>query len=292
MKLYRILTIFFLLCCPSFLDSAIAQFIVTQIDLQSEFVIVENSVDYWITDFNHHSYYDDTSAAEIIFRADSSSLILNSVLDFHYLHPDGFNWVPPTDSVSLVVKFDQKLTQILSLVYFRITGDESAPNSTVYQEGISLKNIPITISKGQDTLSAFLLGSQLRILPFAIKKNSVGRTSRSQTTSITDSIVSIPNTSFLSIKLIGKFSNAGVLEYQKGELTNSIIITNPKLLKIPSQTSNQDQPLLCYDLLGRKHNLEFLGADNTSATYSVRSLRPGVYFVNDGRETVKFIIGE
>ncbi len=50
--------------------------------------------------------------------------------------------------------------------------------------------------------------------------------------------------------------------------------------------------LSCYDLLGRKQPIEFLGSDGTSSTYSLRSLRPGVYFVSDGKGMVKFMVGQ
>ena len=53
-----------------------------------------------------------------------------------------------------------------------------------------------------------------------------------------------------------------------------------------------DLALKLFFALGRKHDLEFLGSDGNSSSYSVRSLRAGVYFVNGGSQTFKFLISE
>jgi hypothetical protein len=101
-----------------------------------------------------------------------------------------------------------------------------------------------------------------------------------------EKIVDIPDSAYLSISLNVSFPLTV-------SLANNIKIPgtiNSRLKKLTLATYVNFLP--CYDLLGRKYPLEFLGTDGQMSTYSFRSLRPGVYFVSDGKEMVKFLVTE
>jgi hypothetical protein len=163
---------------------------------------------------------------------------------------------------------------------------------TIYYKVLSLQDVPVSFSSTRDSLKVLLHGRQLRSLPFfytADYKDDFEP--RDESLSDASSIVDIPDSAFVSLVLVGTFPlGVKIIDQRKKEFIT--IDVSSKILKLSGQTSEQNLSLPCFDLLGRRHNLEFLGTDGSASTYSVRSLRAGVYFVSDGKEMVKFLIPE
>jgi hypothetical protein len=154
---------------------------------------------------------------------------------------------------------------------------------------VQFNNAGYVTSKDGDSIIVSLKGQQMKNIGLleADYEECIGSGRIGYRVFIGSEIDTIPESASLSVIITGKFPLS--VSYAQNKFT-FIIDQVSKTLKLSQLIKNQ--ALSCFDLLGRKHDLEFLGADNTSATYSVRSLRPGVYFVNDGRETMKFMIGE
>lgn len=106
----------------------------------------------------------------------------------------------------------------------------------------------------------------------------------------------IDSESYAEVFIIGKFPKHDLSTVgNHGNTSTTLNIAfdrKSKIITLSTRLQSQSFSFPCFDILGRKHNLEFLGADENSATYSIRSLKPGVYFVNDGKETVKFLVAE
>jgi len=160
---------------------------------------------------------------------------------------------------------------------------------------IYLTNLPYAVSRTKDTMTVSLNSTALsKILtnyPNTVNETGGGASTQTSWNIQQQRVLALPDSASLHINIVGSFDLAVLPKYQnKGH--NSDIFYTSGIVIISHHQSKISAAVQCYDILGRKHDLEFLSADNTSATYSVRSLRPGVYFVNDDRETMKFMIGE
>ncbi len=158
-------------------------------------------------------------------------------------------------------------------------------------KGLSLKSVSYHISKTKDTLSIYLDTSTLRNSLFEVSNYALDATRHTYSQLTNSNLLKIEDNAYISVKIIGSFP-LGVNTTSQAKSDFFSIYPSSRTIKLLAQTIKQNQPLPCYDILGRKYNLEFLGSDENSSTYSVRSLRAGVYFVNDGKETSKFMIAE
>ncbi len=161
--------------------------------------------------------------------------------------------------------------------------------------GLSITNASYRTSITGDTLSIHLkapdLEKELQVNSHLITDYKESSGTRSFTRLNNSSILKISDSAYANITVIGNFP-LSVTPFSHREIELLTFYPLSKILKLFGQAQNQNRPLPCYDILGRKHNLEFLGSDGNSSTYSVRSLPAGVYFVNDGKETAKFMIAE
>jgi hypothetical protein len=278
-----------------------AQIRTSRIVIESQGISVQHGCN--IRDrFNGESGSSDTISAffrmdiNAIIFLDSSNIFSYSLIDTQYRTPldSGQDRINETD---LRISIDSKNTLSVyanqsSLVHY---GREDYPfHWDQNGSSLSIKNIPFSVSQLKDSLFVQLDSSYLESF---FKEDSllINDYSRYSTASRIGSCgsgtpVAITDKSYLNILILGNFP-LSVYRYNDAEKK---IILDPlsKTLKLYSQSSNQSQPLPCFDLLGRKHNLEFLSSDGETSTYSLRSLPAGVYFVSNGREMVKFLVGE
>jgi hypothetical protein len=165
---------------------------------------------------------------------------------------------------------------------------------TVWSHGklIEFNKVRYTLSKDGDSIIASLNGNQMRNISLlqAEYDECIGGGRTGYSTFYGCKIDNIPESATLSLIITGNFplSVNASSQMQSGFFIDLL----SKTLKLSALKSIQDIPLPCYDLLGRKHNLEFLRTDGEASTYSLRSLPAGLYFVSDGREMVKFLVAQ
>jgi len=158
-----------------------------------------------------------------------------------------------------------------------------------YVNGIDVGGVTYRLSTKGDTLSIKLNSTDLKQLKkYFITQYTEHQTTHTYTSFVSENFLDIPDSAYVNVTITGSFPLSVISQTPNSK--NSIVDLHSKILKISSAKFNNQLP--CYDLLGRKHNLEFLGTDGAASTYSVRSLPAGVYFVSDGREMVKFLIEE
>ena len=167
------------------------------------------------------------------------------------------------------------------------------PSMNTYHETksyIGFQNVPYSYSKDGDTIKVLLDASQMQKINYSgtLYSDQLQGNSYNFNLFRGSNVIKITQGASLSVVIVASASLS---------VSNSRIETTLNTIKVDHKTlimtySPQLNNISCFDLLGRKHNLEFLGTDGTASTYSVRSLRSGVYFVSDGKEMVKFMIGE
>jgi hypothetical protein len=276
--------IFFL---PNF---TFAQFSIKSIWISSQYVQIEKQI-YWT---NSIPKIDTLIAPAEVFIGNDTSISFNGNLINSTYENSGYVGFYYSETEYITIEIDtskrifKKINAMMSTnIYKGGVGDEYR----TYGKYIECSSFPYKVSKHGDTLSAYIKGSQLLGVIFKVynTNDSTSLTTKSTTSFIR--IVDVPDSAYLSVILVGTFPLAVVpISEESGSLV--LLNSESKTLRFSLQSNYHNHPISCFDILGRKHNLEFLGADNTSATYSLRSLRSGVYFVNDDRETVKFMIGE
>ena len=248
------------------------------------------------------STFKETVVASFLQVVNSGLISTDTLVS--YSHSDKQSYAPGSKAYiiseeNLQIKFDNSPGKYLDLTAIKTKEDHySEINPVDYWNkdinAVSLSHIPYRVSKSGDTLYARLDAMNLRGLlsdKFISQYRNASST-RTFTNLQSQKILSIPDSAYLKVTIIGSFPLA-----VKSIISNvepSIIVMDhvSKLIRIFYIQQNQNISLPCYDLLGRKHNLEFLGTDGTASMYSVRPLRAGVYFVSDGKEMVKFMIGE
>ncbi|MFI5262918.1 MAG: hypothetical protein ACHQM6_00225 [Candidatus Kapaibacterium sp.] len=232
-----------------------------------------------------YSLYTDS---DIVVKGTSITLNLSGRSLYNGVGPSYIDW-----SDNLVIELDTLSRKIktLSADYSGKWYYDYPPDNYYFwsdsKKNLSLENIPYHVSLSKDSIIAFLDTSDLRTASFSINDYDLDQTRFTYTILDSTDLLEIGKDAFIKVVIIGNFRLSVI---PKSASKHLIIDLNSKSLKLSSRSINYNQPIPCFDLLGRKHDLEFLGSDNTSATYSVRSLRRGVYFVNNGRETVKFLI--
>ena len=256
------------------------------------------------------TYYDDFNGYQHssgIFNAFFSLVVISGLLDngrvisYHdsetYLYYPGS--VENTINKQDVFIYIDTITKQINISASNTSLDHYS--KTNYQEywrsnggNLSINNAPYTLSKAADSLfvrlgSSFLKSHYL-LDSLVIAQGSESSTTHTYSYSGGGPIVNITDSAYVNITIIGSFP----LSVSSSPNNHKGFIIDPlsKILTLFSPSSNQSKSLPCYDLLGRKYNLEFLGTDGSASTYSVRSLRAGVYFVSDGKEMVKFMISE
>jgi hypothetical protein len=240
----------------------------------------------------------DTVVASYAFSTDSDVVVSDTSVTFNLSGRSLYNGNGPSYidwSYDLDIEFDTSFRKITSLNtnYSGKWYYDYPPDNTEYwsdsKKSLSIKNIPYLVSLSNDTLIIYLDTSTLRNSSFQIKDYDEGSTRFTYTYLDSTRLLEIGTDAFIKVAIIGSFPPLGVTSQYSN--TNSLVIDlNSKILKISIPKPIISLP--CFDLLGRKHNLEFLGGDNNTATYSIRSLRPGVYFVSDGKVMTKFMIHE
>jgi hypothetical protein len=216
------------------------------------------------------------------------------LLHFSYEHiPDKYNELSSHKTIDITIEPNARVITELTLIYSDTSyaDNTTEPFYSGMKEYLQCKDLPFFFSKSKDTISVFLKMTQLKTTNFSAYKFEDFESNVHFYGDTNSFPIGLSDSAFLIIKINGNGPLAlAILNKPTPSSFVNVNITN-KTIKIINLLKNRKQTT-CFDILGRKHNLEFLGADNTSATYSVRSLLPGVYFVNDGRETVKFMIGE
>lgn len=167
--------------------------------------------------------------------------------------------------------------------------DVSNVTGITKRNSVSIDSIPYQISPKGDTLVAILDAKNLKKHKFSIINSSTWQRPRDQIFFESNTMLGIDTNAIFKITLIFGNSSLSVISSKSD---SKYLIVNLDTKKIKILVSKPNYSLPCFDLLGRKHNLEFLGTDGSASTYSVRSLPAGVYFVNDGKEMVKFLITE
>jgi len=192
------------------------------------------------------------------------------------------NWKSDIDIVfdTLSKKLDTLSTNYSDIQYY------DYPNQNYHDDthkNLVFHNLFSRISKTQDTLEVYLDSSGISKMSFQINDYVESFQVHSATTIKDWSFINAQKNAFISLIITGNFP----LSVNSRPSENSDLLLELSFKKLQSKKTEK---LHCYDLLGRKYNLEFLGSDGGMSTYSFRSLSPGVYFVNDGKETVKFLV--
>ncbi|MDP4221147.1 MAG: hypothetical protein Q8916_07905 [Bacteroidota bacterium] len=213
----------------------------------------------------YHIQYSQVDPADQFNRASSSTY-----LDIR------FN---PNSQTMISVDEEENTTSYYNYPNFNYT-DETGSY-------IKAKNIPYSISLNKDTIRVSLNAAQMKNIQLDEKQYK--RHVYSRDYSGTDQyIMKIPDGANFTITIIGA---APLLVDNRGSENTAKPIVNLASKVILVQTFMKPYlALAAFDLLGRKHDLEFLNTDGASSSYSLRSLRPGIYFVNDGTRTFKFLI--
>lgn len=197
-------------------------------------------------------------------------------------------------NVKLDIEIDTVLKKITQLNF---TDDFYASNfsGSPYNwhrdgEYIQANNVIYRVSKTMDSLIAMWDSAQIRSSNLSIyisDENGGPWSSRRCYSGYYD----VSKDGYFKVTIVGKFPLA-VFSPTNNKNESITINSSAKILIISSQQRLQTQSISCYDILGRKHSLEFLGSDDNSGNYSVRSLPVGVYFVSCGKEMLKFMITE
>ena len=270
--------------------NAIAQFQINRIKVFSNGVLSSNT--YNKTDPLSYPCSQPSNPVNTYINIDVQ---VNKTLNGAEFNYDEYDTASPSYNFHLHVSFMLNFTNSIIEAFNATETDVSTFGGIppIQTEGslINFSSAPFSYSNNYDTLKVSLDGFSMRkINLLETNYSECFANSRDNYKFLACSVDSILYGASLSVIIIGKFPLSVAVS-----LNNPLkLIIDPvsKTLKIFKNVSNQTQPLPCYDLLGRNHNLEFLGPDGTASTYSVRSLRPGVYFVSDGSEMVKFMIGE
>jgi hypothetical protein len=276
-------------------ESGFAQFQVHSIQISLDNLLWEN-----ISAEHSTSYYllRDTTITTFpmnIFQTMDNTFD-GKILHFTYSEvPNKYNnWSPTHATINLSIDPYNKIMNDLTLSYidtiYTMPGQPSSYYYDSYGESVHLQSLPFIYSLKKDTISVQIVGSQL-------KENILSATIDTDYTQsihlyghINSTLIGIPDSALLIVKIIG---NGPLLSVYNNDETSSESATNfnhTNKTIILKNLSKKREETFCYDLLGRKHNLDFISTDGTSTTYSIRSLPPGVYFVSDGKEMVKFLI--
>ena len=283
---------FFLLWYPLVLSPGVSlgQFQIRNMTISSQGVLVSNT--YTNSDTPDSWNTSDTIVTDISITSDSgfsdNGDSISSLRDHSGNFPNN-DW---KKEIKITIDSVKKLMSVdASYILTQYPNPLSQEYSNIVGKRIAFRNAPFTIAKNADTIILVLNGKELSNINLVEDDYTETYTRLTAKRFDYSTILNIPTNATLSLEIVGSFPLA--VANRNKEYSASIIINSAsKILKCSTLTPNQNQILSCFDILGRKHDLEFLGSDNSSATYSVRSLRPGVYFVSDDRETVKFMISE
>jgi hypothetical protein len=196
-------------------------------------------------------------------------------------------------TIDLRISPNDRIIADLSLNSIDTEYDPPDPSNYEYfslGQSLHLKSLPFIYSLNKDTISVRLAGSQLKNnILFAVFDTDY--TQSIHYYGITNStLIGIPDSALLIVKIIGNGPLLSVYNYDKTFSESAPIFNYTNKTIIIKNLLKKQEQIPCFDLLGRKHNLDFISTDGTSTTYSIRSLPPGVYFVSDGKEMVKFLI--
>ena len=262
-----------------------AQFKIKSILISSDYIEIQTK-----TTYPNKSFSLDTSASAEGFSNDTLFNFQDTVIisSYHNSGNDLYGYQYDDDeSISIGIDTANKIltsidAQLKTILYNYYPGDDHT-----YTRFIQCGFLPYRESKNGDSLVAYVQGSDLNKIGY--KGGGFFFNYSNDTISSFVKVLNFPDSAYVSV-IIEKFPLHSKVIPEKKAAPVLLVDVLSKVLRISPSSFNYVLP--CFDILGRKHDLEFLDADNTSATYSVRSLRPGVYFVNDGRETVKFMIPE
>ena len=288
MKKFLSILLWFLFALSA--EVSFAQFQIQKITISSQGILVSNAY----TNFDTPGSWNtsDTILTNISISSDSSFSFDGANISYLQDHSGNF----PNDDwkKEITITFDsakKSMSLEASYILTHYPNSLSQEYSNVVGKRIKFGNVPFTMTKKGDSISLIFSGLDMKNINLTEDDYIENYTRFTGKRFDYSTILNIPTDASLSVHIVGSFPLA-VAPVNKEDVGYVIINSSSQTLKFSSPFIKQNQSLLCFDILGRKHDLEFLGANNTSATYSVKSLRPAVYFVNDGRETVKFMIGE
>jgi hypothetical protein len=265
---------------------SVAQFQIKSIWISSEHVVVEQKK---IWSDNRPSESDTIQAAPFIGNDVNMSFQGDMITSTYRKSDNQFN-----DDVEITIKIDT-VKRIFTNIIASITTDVyelgTQTSYPTYSRYIDCGPLEYRISKNGDSLIGYIKGQELNgiIRKTAEAKDTTTPFLKSSTSFV--KILDIPDSAYLSVVILGNFVHSIVLFKHQSEASLLNMVSKMITIK-PKQIAEKNESTNCYDLLGRKHALEFLGADGTANTYSVRMLPAGVYFVNDGKEMVKFLVAQ
>jgi hypothetical protein len=292
--------IMLILICSLLPSEIFGQIKASRLTVDAKNIIVANTNTYY-DDVNGYRYSSDTSSASFSLSVISGLQDSGRIISYH--DSETYHYYPG----STVNTFNkQDVLIIIDTLAKKINISASYSSLDHYSEinyqeywrsnsgNLSIRNVPYILSKGADSLFVRLSSSSLKSNYLAdsllISQGFESSTTHTYSYGGGGPIVSITDSAYVNIIITGSFP-LSVSSFPNNQV-GFIIDPSSKILKIFGTTSYYNLPLPCFDLLGRKHNLEFLGTNGSVSTYSVRSLPAGVYFVSDGREMVKFLISE
>lgn len=270
----------------------------TAVFVDARYFFVEN--EYLHNNLTQYDISKDSILTYFSYYVGSNLSNKEKVISFQSNYKQNQGGIFTIHSQTIRIELDTNIHQIYSLSIGQSDELHFSPIDTVNYwnrntSGIGFTNVLYSTSFNGDTIKVRLNAEQLRELKqlnaLGISQYTEASGTRSYTKLEGTKILSIPDSAYIYVNIIGHFPLLNAKSLENRNVSTQINISS-KSLTIFVLRSNENLPLPCYDILGRKHDLEFLGSDENSSTYSLRSLRAGVYFVYDGKETVKFMIGE
>ena len=285
----KTLTFFIILTCVTSLK-LFGQFQITDVLVNSAGVLVHN--DYNVADPLPQNCTTAPNPNWTYITVEAKTNVSFNGEDFTYDKVDSDIFDPTlTTTTHLYFRIDPLQKKIDTFSATTKSNSHSDVPYQIWNTGniVQFNNAGYVTSKDGDSIIVSLKGQQMKNIGLmeADYEECIGSGRIGYRVFIGSEIDTIPESASLSVIITGKFPLS--VSYAQNKFT---FIIDPVSRNLKLSQLIKNQALSCFDLLGRKHNLEFLGTDGTASTYSVRSLPAGVYFVSNGREMVKFLISE